>query len=113
MPTIFHLITETDWQTAGPAGEWRPPSLADEGFVHCSKDQDQLFRVAQRLYAGRDDLLALELDTAKLTHSVITEPSRSGELYPHIYGPLELAAVQQVWRLTPDANGNFTLVERT
>ena len=109
MASILHLILERDLGLARSVGEWRPPSLAEEGFIHCSRDEEQMLRVAQRLYAGRADLLALEVDTERLTHPVVTEPSRSGELYPHIYGPLDLAAVEKVLRLIPDGDTGFSL----
>ena len=104
MAIIYHLITEREWAEAQAAGQWRPPSLAQEGFVHCSKDEEQMLRVARRLYAGREDLLALEVDTERLASPVVSEPSRSGELYPHIYGPLQTTAVGQVRRVSPDAD---------
>ena len=111
MATIYHLIREQDWATARDAGQYRPGSLSDEGFVHCSQDVEQMLRVAQRLYPGQTDMLALELDTEQVHYPIITEPSRSGELYPHIYGPLETAAVARVWRLTLVDDGNFALAE--
>lgn len=109
MQTILHLISEQDWTAAQAAGEWRPESLESEGFIHGSKDQDQLFRVAQRLYAGRADLLALEVDTAALGDALVVEPSRSGELYPHIYGPLPVSAVVSIHKLELDDRGEFSL----
>ena len=109
MARIFHLITEGDWELAHNVEHWRPPSLGDEGFVHCSKDREQAVRVVQRLYPDRSDLLALEVDTDKLQYSVISEPSRSGEIYPHIYGPLETNAVVMVWHVKPDGQGGYSL----
>ncbi len=111
MPKIFHLISESDWESTRDASEWKASSLQDEGFIHCSKDEEQLVRVAQRLYADRADMLALEVDTDQLHQSVISEPSRSGEIYPHIYGPLKIRAVVSVWRLNPDGSGGFALTE--
>ena len=109
MTRILHLISADDWNAAQASGEWRPPSLAEEGFIHCSRDEEQLLGVAQRLYAGRADMLVLEVDTERLVHPVVTEPSRSGELYPHIYGPLDLAAVGRVFRLTPNDETGFSI----
>ena len=109
MARIFHLITEGDWQSAHNSEHWRPPSLADEGFVHCSQDREQAVRVVQRLYPDHTDMLALEVDTDKLQYPVISEPSRSGEIYPHIYGPLETNAVVMVWRVKPDGQGGHSL----
>ena len=109
MPIIYHLTRRADWTAAQDGGQLRPESLAAEGFIHCSQDPAQMLRVAQRLYAGRADLLALEVDTALLAAPVVTEPSRSGELYPHIYGPLEIGAVTNVRPLTPEDGGGFAL----
>ena len=109
MPTIYHLTGQKDWAAAQSAGHLCPASLAAEGFIHCSQDQEQMLRVAQRLYSGRPDLLALSVNTALLTAPVVTEPSRSGELYPHIYGPLEISAVTAVRPLIPNSAGGFDL----
>ena len=109
MPIIYHLTGQKDWAAAQSTGHLCPASLAAEGFIHCSQDPAQMLRVAQRLYSGRDDLLALSVNTALLTAPVVTEPSRSGELYPHIYGPLEISAVTAVQPLTPNSAGGFDL----
>ena len=110
---IFHLALGADWDAASPAGEYRAPSLDEEGFIHASGDEEQLLSVAARLFAGRTDLLVLDVDTRRLPADspVIREPARSGEIYPHIYGPINPAAVTRVRRLVPDAAepGRFTL----
>ena len=113
MARIFHLLSVEDWNGARDGQHWSPPSLAAEGFIHCSKDHDQLTRVMQRLYAGRTDMLALELETENLTHSLVWEPSRSGEIYPHIYGPLNLDAAVTLWEVLPDQANGFVLSEKS
>ena len=105
MPTIiYHLAFRDDWETGLTAGEYRAPSLAEEGFIHASGDEAQTLRVAARLFAGRTDLLVLDVDTALLGEGspVIREPARSGEIYPHIYGPIVLNAVVRIRKLAPD-----------
>ena len=109
MATIWHLIDRESWDEARSKGEHRPESLASEGFIHCSRDEEQMLRVADRLYPGRDDMLVLELDAGRLEAPIKREPSRSGEIYPHIYGPLNLEAVEKVWRLEPDTGGGYSL----
>ena len=109
MARIFHLITEQDWESARGAGQWRPGSLDEEGFIHCSNDEEQAMRVVARLYPDRTDMLALEVDSENLNHPVVSEPSRSGEIYPHIYGPLEISAVIKVWRVMADDGGGYAL----
>jgi uncharacterized protein (DUF952 family) len=110
MAIIYHLINQADWEAAKSVAEYRAESLAAEGFIHCSQDEAQLLRVANRLFAGREDMLALEVDTDRLTSPVKREPSRSGEIYPHIYGPLNTSAVVRVRPLPLDAAGKFSIV---
>ena len=106
---IYHLIQLADWEAAQASGEIRPDSLAAEGFIHCSGDEKQALAVAARLYTGREGMLALEVDTRYLGSPVKREPSRSGEIYPHIYGPLNTSAVRRVRPMEVDADGNFHL----
>ena len=112
---IYHLAFLADWQAGLAAGEYRAPSLAEEGFIHASGDEAQMLRVAARLFAGRTDLLALDVDTELLPADspVIHEPARSGEIYPHVYGPINPDAVLRVRALVPDAAnpGAFTLAD--
>ena len=116
MPAIiYHLAFRSDWEAGVAAGEYRAPSLAEEGFIHASGDEAQMLRVAARLFAGRDDLLALDVDTERLPDDspVMREAARSGEIYPHVYGPINPDAVVRVRTLVPDATepGAFTLAD--
>jgi uncharacterized protein (DUF952 family) len=77
--------------------------------VHCSYDH-QVVATAARYYAGRDDVVLLEIDESKLTAPLVVEPSPStGDLFPHIYGPIDRAAVVAVHEFPPDAHGGFSL----
>ena len=112
---IYHIAFRSDWEAGRAAGEYRAPSLADEGFIHASGDAAQLLRVAERLFPNRTDLVALEIDTARLPPDtpVIWEAARSGEVYPHIYGTINPDAVVRVRVLLPDAGhpGRFILAD--
>ena len=112
MSIIYHLIHEAGWEAAKPIGEVRPASLTEEGFIHCSKDEDQVVRVANRLYPEHKGIMVLELDTELLISPVKHEPSRSGEIYPHIYGPLNVEAVVRVRSMSIDAAGRLYLTDR-
>ena len=97
---ILHLVSSDDWDAAQAAGRYAPPSLAAEGFIHFSTPA-QLLRTAGRFYAGRSDLLVLWVDPARLEPELRYEqPPASdpgaAELFPHLYGPLELEAVIEV-----------------
>ena len=109
MAIIYHLTSKADWEAAGSGPEYRAESLALEGFIHCSKDEDQGLAVAKRLFPGRTGLLLLEVETGRLISPVKHEPARSGEIYPHIYGPLNVDAVIGTLSLDLGADGGFSL----
>lgn len=89
---LYHVATVEDWE-ARSATDYRPAGLAGDGFVHCSS-ADQLPGVLDRYYRGRDDLVLLTIDPGGLTADVVWEDTTGrGERFPHVYGPLALAAV--------------------
>ena len=105
MALIYHLTYKRSWEAAKPTGEYAAPSLAEEGFIHCSKDITQLLQVSARLYPGDENLLVLDVDLDKLTSPIKEEPSRSGEIYPHIYGMMNADAVVRERVLMVNAEG--------
>jgi uncharacterized protein (DUF952 family)/heme-degrading monooxygenase HmoA len=96
--TLVHLAMPDDWAAAQAAGEYRMSTrgvtLEQEGFIHCSFDH-QVLGVANRFYADVDELVLLRLDPSRLGSDVVVEPPFPGsvEHFPHIYGPIPLAAV--------------------
>jgi uncharacterized protein (DUF952 family) len=96
---IFHLTTPAEWATARERGSVSPPSLATEGFVHCST-ADQLEGTIARHFAGVDELVLLRLHEEPLGEDLRWEESRPGERYPHLYRAIGLDEVAEVipWR---------------
>jgi uncharacterized protein (DUF952 family) len=107
---LVHLCTVEEWERARRAGEWRPPSLERDGFVHLSAPA-QVHLPANRLFAGRSDMVLLRLDPRRLNAPVRWEagvPSDPETMtFPHLYGPLPVAAVRTVTPYVPDENGRF------
>ncbi|MEN9371205.1 MAG: hypothetical protein RL463_364 [Bacteroidota bacterium] len=96
MPIIYHITTDSTWNNAREIGVYTVPSLKEEGFIHCSQ-QNQLADVKQRYFEGRNDLLLLSIDTDKLTSPFIFEWSPSvQDTFPHVYGPINVDAVIKV-----------------
>jgi len=100
---LLHLTTPAEWRAALEAGAVTPPSLAEVGFVHLSSP-DQVHLPAERLFAGRRDVVLLVVDPTRLTDPVRLEPGVPGDpasmRFPHLYGPLPTSAVVAVlpWR---------------
>lgn len=109
MAIIYHLTTPGAWAEAQPTGEYEAPSLAVEGFIHCSADEAQALRVLERLYSGVSGMQVLDVDTDRLTAEVKREPSRSGEIYPHIYGRINVDAVVRVRDVILDGDGRHSI----
>lgn len=96
MPIIYHVTTKQEWNNAVEQGFYESPSLAAEGFIHCSQDH-QVAGVLERYFAGQNDLVKLIIDTDKLTSRFVFEWSPSVEdTFPHIYGPINTDAVVEV-----------------
>jgi len=111
---LLHLCSPTDWAEAQTRGEHRPDSLRDAGFVHLSTP-GLVHLPANRLYAGRADLLLLHIDATLLEAPVRWEPGDSTDpasmLFPHLYGPLPVGAVMTVTEYRPGPAGRFQPVQ--
>lgn len=102
---ILHFCPRGDWETS--SDPYVAPSLADEGFIHCSAPH-QVARVATSVEPGRDDLVLLCLDERSLP--VRWEDCYElGEEFPHVYGPIPHGSVTAVVPFPCEADGSFTL----
>lgn len=94
---LFHLTTRAAWERALANGEYVATSLADEGFIHLSTEA-QWPGVRARFYAKTQDLVLLVIDPGRLGHEIRYELA-DGDRYPHLYGPIDPAAVVEVREL--------------
>ena len=102
---IYHIATEVDWGRRTDV--YVPDGWRAEGFVHCSTDE-QVVRVANHLFAGRQDLVLLHIDPSGLTALVVWEDSEgSGEDFPHVYGAIETAAAENAEPFPCGPDGTF------
>ena len=92
---IFKIATRAQWDEAEARGVFTgaPIDLAD-GFIHLSTAA-QVRETAAKHFAGQDDLVLVAVDAAALGVALKHEPSRGGDLFPHLYADLDLAHV--VW----------------
>ncbi|MGB2921998.1 MAG: DUF952 domain-containing protein [Mycobacterium sp.] len=107
---LVHLCAASQWDTARLSGELHPDSLDAVGFVHLSTPA-QVHLPANRLYTGRADLLLLRIDAARLSSPVRWEPGAPTDpadmVFPHLYGPLPVAAVISVASYSCGPDGLF------
>ncbi len=103
--TIYKICPEALWRAAASAGRFdgAPIDLAD-GYIHFST-ASQVRETAARHFAGQSDLLLVSVDAARLGEALRYEKSRGGDLFPHLYGPLDLSVVTKVEPLPLGADG--------
>lgn len=114
---IYHITSRKEWSAAQKAGQYAAPSLASEGFIHASTST-QVLPVAEKFYKGQRGLVLLLIDPARLSSDLKWEPPFDGapppgappaDLFPHVYGPINLDAVVHVLDFEPGADGKFIL----
>jgi uncharacterized protein (DUF952 family) len=93
--TIYKIAPQELWSEAERKGTFigAPVDLAD-GFIHFSTAA-QVKETARRHFAGQGNLLLVAIAADRLGPALKYEPSRGGDLFPHLYGPLSMEAV--VW----------------
>jgi len=112
---VYHIVPREDWDAAQAKGEYRPASVDAQGFVHCST-RVQVVGTANDNFRGEDGLVLLCIDTAKLAPVLRYEPGdmpghdpSDHELFPHLYGALNLDAVRRVVAFPSNVDGSFSL----
>ena len=107
-------MKKAEWQAALQRGAYEPASLASEGFVHCSK-REQTVATANRFFRAEPDLVLLCIEPQRLTADLRLEApanrgdDRAHELFPHVYGPINLDAVTKVVELPCEPDDSFRL----
>ncbi|WP_037571532.1 DUF952 domain-containing protein [Phaeacidiphilus oryzae] len=123
---LLHLTPLDDW-LAHSERPYAPASLALEGFVHCSPDEETVLAVANARYrAVAGPLMVLLIDESRLDSPVRWEPPApavsaaaaasalpsppdgDGRLFPHIYGPVNRGAVAGMLEVLRDADGRWS-----
>lgn len=93
---IYHITGQPGDSAVTQGQQYTATSLRDEGFIHCSS-LEQLPGVVSRYYAADEELRILVVDTAKLESRLKYENTTGGsELFPHVYGPIDLTAIVKV-----------------
>ncbi len=105
MSLVFKILTEFQWEAAREAGVFKgsPADLAD-AYIHLS-GPEQVAETARRHFSGQSGLWLLSFETERLGGTLKWEPSRGGELFPHLYGPLSLDAMVEALPLALDPDG--------
>ena len=107
----YHLVPSSVWDT-GKSSEWYKPEAYDvDGFIHCTNGIDQLVDVANMFYVtDAREFRVLILDAGRITSDVRYDDD--GQLFPHIYGPLNTSAVIGELAVTRAQDGSFLSIDQ-
>ncbi len=111
MSTIYKICPASAWREAERQGVFR--GSADDrrdGFIHFSAASQVAGTVAKH-FAGQTGLFLIAIDAEALGDALKWEPSRDGELFPHLYGELDIGAVTKILDLRARSDGSHDIPE--
>ena len=102
---IYKILSRAQWIAARTAGTFAGAGVdLQDGFIHFST-AEQAQETARRHFRGQDRLVVLEVEADDLGDALRWEPSRGGDLFPHLYGVLDVSLVRGVTDAPLDAEG--------
>lgn len=107
MALILHITDRSSWQAAQTVGTYRHTSLDSEGFIHCSMPS-QLIWVANTFFREQRGLVLLCIESERLKSELRYDPV-GDQHFPHVYGEINLDAVEQVLDFEQNTEGEFVL----
>jgi len=111
VPTIYKICSASAWREAERQGVYR--GSADDvrdGFIHFSTAA-QVAETARKHFFGQEALFLIEVDGDALGEALRWERSRNDQLFPHLYGELDLGAVRGIFDMRIRADGYHDLPE--
>ncbi|PSH68439.1 DUF952 domain-containing protein [Phyllobacterium brassicacearum] len=110
---IYKIAPRALWQAAEEKGVFDGASVDHaDGYIHFSTAV-QAMETAAKHFADQDDLLLIAVETDRLGDALKYEVSRGGDLFPHLYASLPLAAVRWVRPLPLGSDGKHVFPEMT
>ena len=113
MRTIYKICPASAWREAERQGVYRGSADdARDGYIHFST-ASQVSETARKHYFGQTGLFLIAVDADALGEALRWEPSRNDELFPHLYGELDLGAVTAIHDLRARSDGYHDVPELT
>ena len=107
---IFKIIDREEWQKAKQAGTYNGSDKdKKDGYIHFS-EQDQIPETLKKHYSNKANLILLKVNAFKLEH-LLWEQASNGDMYPHLYSPLDIKNVVDEFDLSLDDDGTHILPE--
>lgn len=122
--SIYHLVPAEYFHVQPADRPYRPATFEQEGFIHCTAGRSTTLRVANNYFGDfSGPLLTLEIDPTQLSAPLKFEPPivpanfnvqtspHAGQLFPHIYGPLNRDAIRRQITLHRNSAGQWAWPE--
>ncbi len=105
MSRIYKILSRAEWDAALRVRRFTGSAVdLQDGFIHFST-AEQAAETARRHFRGEDDLVVLEVEADDLGSALRWEPSRGGDLFPHLYAHLDTYLVRAISEAPLDADG--------
>lgn len=102
---IYKILLRSEWTAAQAAGGFTGSAIdVADGYIHFSTAA-QMRETARRYFVWLKDLVVLEVEGDDLGAALRWEPSRGGDLFPHLYAPLAVTDVRAVHEAPLDEDG--------
>ena len=107
---VFKIIDKEDWNIAKKAGIFNGSDKdKKDGYIHFS-EEDQVSETLKKYYQSQKNLILLKVNAFKLEH-LLWEQASNGDMYPHLYSPLDIKNVEDEFELILNDDGTHKLPE--
>ena len=107
---IFKIIDKEEWQKAQKTGTDNGSEKdKKDGYIHFS-EEEQVSETLKKYYQNKENLILLKVNAFKLEH-LLWEQASNGDMYPHLYSPLDIKNVEDHFELSIDNDGTHKLPE--
>tara|TARA_X000000368_G_C22634244_1_gene538011 strand:- start:65 stop:424 length:360 start_codon:yes stop_codon:yes gene_type:complete len=105
---IFKIIDKEDWQKAKQSRIYNGSDKdKKDGYIHFS-EEDQVPETLKKYYHNKENLFLLKVNAFKLNH-LVWEQASNGDMYPHLYSPLNIKNVEDEFELSLNDDGTHKL----
>ena len=107
---VFKIIDKTEWQKAKQKGTYGGSTKdIEDGYIHFS-EEDQVSETLKKYYLNKENLVLLKVKAFNLEH-LLWEQASNGDMYPHLYAPLDIKNVENEFELLLNEDGSHELPE--
>ena len=92
---VYHFVAREDWEKHEAQSFYEPPSLKEEGFIHCCLVK-QLKHVLDNYFKGVKEIYIVKIHVASLDVEMLMEGDKNDVLFPHIYGIIDTDAIEEI-----------------